>query len=372
MQIPVNEPYIGGKELEYVTDCIKTGWISAYGKYVSEFEERFSDYIGVKYGVTTCNGTIALHLAVESLEIGKGDEVIIPTFTIISTALSLLYSGAKPVLVDSEPETWNMDVDQISEKITKKTKAIMPVHIYGHPVDMGPLMEIAEDHNLYIIEDAAEVHGALYKGKKVGGLGDVGCFSFFANKIITTGEGGMIVTDDKKIYERAITLKDLAHSKEKRFLHHLLGYNYRMTNLQAAVGLAQLENIEKLVEIKRKNATLYTKLLGDIVGLELPKEKPWAKNVYWMYALTVNDEFGIDRDELQRRLLEMGVDTRTFFIPMHMQPVLLERGLFKGDYYPVAEDIAERGFYLPSGLALTEEQIYYVSDAIKEISEEVN
>lgn len=370
MKVPVNVPTLGEREMEYVADCIRTGWISAYGKYVSGFEEGFSQYIGVGHGAATSSGTTALHLAAEALGIGQGDEVIIPAFTIISNALSVIYSGARPVLVDAEPGTWNMDVDLIQERITKKTKAIMPVHIYGHPVDMDPVMEIAEDHGLFVIEDAAEAHGAQYKGRKVGGIGHVGVFSFFANKIITTGEGGMLVTDDQDIYLRAKTLGDMAHSKEKRFLHYELGYNYRMTNLQAAVGLAQLERIGEIIETKIKNAAMYTELLKDVEGLGFPKEMPWAKNVYWMYSLTVEDEFGMTRDDLMKRLEDEGVGTRTFFVPMHRQPALMDRGLFEGESYPVADNISNRGLYLPSGQALTQKQIYYVCSTLKEISGE--
>ena len=368
--IPVCIPFIGEKELEYVVDCIKTNWISSKGKYVEEFERRFAEYCGCKYGISTTSGTTALHLALASLGIRNGDEVIIPAFTMISTANAVVYCGAKPVLVDAEPETWNMDVDQIAEKVTSRTKAIMPVHIYGHPCDMDPILEIAEDHNLYVIEDAAEAHGAEYKGRKAGGIGDVGCFSFYANKIITTGEGGMVVTNDKKVAERAMMLKDLAFSKERRFSHTDLGFNYRMTNIQAAIGLAQLEKIDELVERRRKNAMLYNKLLEDVEGVRLPVEKEWAKNVYWMYSIIIEDDFGMSRDELMKELAKRGIETRTFFIPMHQQPVFQKMGLFKGERYPVAEEISRKGMYLPSSSGLKEEEIEFIVNAIKEIRSE--
>lgn len=365
--IPVCEPLLGEKELEYVTDCIKTNWISSKGKYIEEFENKFAKYCGAAYGIATMNGTAALHLALESLGIGEGDEVILPTFTMASSALAIAYCNATPVLVDAEPDTWNMNVMQIEEKITEKTKAIMPVHIYGHPCDMDPIMKIAKEHDLYVIEDAAEAHGAEYKGRKTGGIGDVGCFSFYANKIITTGEGGMIVTNNEGIAEKARTLRNLAFLKEKRFLHKELGFNYRMTNIQAAIGLAQLEKIDDFVGMRRRNAHLYNELLKDVNGITLPMEKEWAKNVYWMYSILIEDEFGISRDELMRRLREEGVETRTFFIPMHQQPVFRKMGLFKGETYPVAEEISRKGMYLPSGSGLREEDIKYVCNCLLEL-----
>jgi len=363
--IPVCIPFIGEKELEYVVDCIRTNWISSKGKYVEEFERKFAEYCGCKYGVSTTSGTSALHLALASLSIGKDDEVIVPAFTMISSVFAVVYCGAKPVLVDAEPETWNMDVNKIEEKITDKTKAIMPVHIYGHPCDMDPILKIAAEHDLYVVEDAAEVHGAEYKGKKTGGIGDVGCFSFYGNKIITTGEGGMIITNNEEIAEKANSLKDLAFSKERRFLHTDLGFNYRMTNIQAAIGLAQFERIDELAERRRKNAHWYNEYLDDVEGIRLPVEKKWAKNVYWMYSILIEDEFGMSRDNLMKKLEEKGIETRTFFIPMHQQLVFQKMGMFKGDSYPVAEELSRKGMYLPSGSGLKEEEIEYICNAIK-------
>lgn len=365
--IPVCEPFIGQKELEYVTDCLKTNWISSKGKYIEEFEERFANYCGCKYGIATTNGTTALHLALASLGIGPGDEVIVPTFTMISTVFAVVYTGAKPVLVDAEPETWNIDTTRIEEKITDDTRAILPVHIYGHPCDMDPIMEIAQRHNLWVIEDAAEAHGAEYKGRKAGSIGHVNCFSFYANKIITTGEGGMVITSDKGVAEKAKALKDLAHSKQKRFLHTDLGFNYRMTNIQAAIGLAQFERIGELVERRRVHAYLYNSLLKDIKGIKLPTEKEWAKNVYWMYCILIGNEFGMDRDEVMARLAGAGIETRTMFIPMNQQLVFHRMGLFNRESYPVAEELSRKGLYLPSSSGLKEEQINYVCNVLSEI-----
>ena len=367
--IPVCEPFIGDKELEYAADCLKTNWISSTGKYIEEFEKGFANYCGCKYGIATTNGTTALHLALASVGIGPGDEVIVPTFTMIATLFAVIYTGAKPVLVDTEPETWNIDVAKIEEKITPRTKAIMPVHIYGHPCDMNPIMEIAEKHNLYVIEDAAEAHGAEYRGRRTGGIGHMGCFSFYANKIITTGEGGMVVTNDKVLDEKARSLKDLAHSRGRRFLHTDVAFNYRMTNIQAAIGLAQLERIDELVKRRRAHAYLYNSLLGVIVGIKLPPEKEWAKNVYWMYSILIEDDFGLTRDELMNGLRAREIDTRTFFIPMHQQPAFQNMGLFEGESYPVAEELGRRGLYLPSGSGLAPEQIKYICHTVAKIRE---
>jgi len=369
--IPVCEPLMEGKELEYVVDCLKTNWISSRGKYIEEFEERFAEYCSSEWGISTTNGTTALHLAVASLGLGRGDEVIAPAFTMIAPIFAIVYAGAKPVLVDAEPRTWNMDVDRIEEKITEATRAIMPVHIYGHPCDMDPIMELARKYDLHVIEDAAEVHGAEYKGRKAGGIGDIGCFSFYANKIITTGEGGMVVTNDEQIAEKARLLKDLAHSRERRYLHTHLAFNYRMTNIQAAIGLAQLERIDEYAEKRRGNAQLYNSLLKDVDGITLPSEMPWARNVYWMYSILVGDEFPRRRDELMTRLEQKGIGTRSFFIPMHEQPIFKNMALFEGEVYPIAERVSREGLYLPSGSGLTREQIEYTCEVIAGISRSV-
>ncbi len=367
--IPVCVPLLGNRELEYVTDCVKTNWISSKGRYVNEFEEGFARYCGVSEGISTTNGTTALHLALAAIGVGKGDEVILPAFTMMSTAFAVLYCGARPVLIDAEPDTWNLDATALAEKVTSRTKVILPVHIYGHPCDMDPILEVARDNDLRVVEDAAEAHGALYRGRKAGGLGDCACFSFYANKIISTGEGGMVVTDDREIAERARSLKDLAFQKDRRFLHTDIGYNYRMTNIQAAIGLAQLERIDEFVEMRRAHATLYNRLLRGIPGIRFPVERPWARNVYWMYSILITEEFGLGRDTLMAELADHGIETRTFFFPIHEQPVCRDRGLFRDERYPVAEEISRRGLYLPSGSGLREDEIRYICGVIRELAE---
>ena len=363
--IPVCEPVMGEGELKNVIECLKSNWISSKGKFIDEFEEKFSSYVGAKYGVTTTSGTTAIHLALASLRISQNDEVIVPAFTMVATVFPLIYLGAKPVLVDADINTWNIDVKRIEEKITAKTKAILPVHIYGCPVDMDPLLETAGDYNLHVIEDAAEAHGAEYKKKRVGCLSDIGCFSFYANKIITTGEGGMVVTNNKEVYQRAKLLKDLAFIRERRFLHYHLGFNYRMTNIQAAIGLAQLEKIDILAQRRIENAHLYNELLRDIKGITLPPEPPEIRNAYWMYSILIDkNKFGIGAAELAQVLYEQGIETRPFFIPMHKQPVFIEMGLFKKEKYPVAEMLSKRGLNLPSASSLKKEDIEYICSTI--------
>lgn len=354
--IPIAKPLIGKNAKKYVLECLKMGWVSSKGEYVTAFEKAFANYLGVKCAISTTSGTAALHLALVALKIGKGDEVIVPTFTMIAPIFAVLYTGATPVLVDSQQDTWNMDVSLIEKKITKKTRAIITVHIYGHPVDMDPVLAIAKKYKLAVIEDAAESLGATYKKKKVGTLGIISCFSFYANKLITTGEGGMVTTNNKKLAERVKLLKDMAHSPKKRFLHTDVAFTYRMTNMQAALGLAQLEIIETLLTKKRWIAEVYTSLLRKNLGLQLPTEKPWAKNVYWMYSVLIKDTV-LSKDLLRKKLYDLGIDTRDFFIPMHRQPVLRKLGLFKNEQYPVADDISKGGFYLPSGPKLTKKEI---------------
>ena len=367
MRIPVCEPYLGGREKEYVLDCLATNWISSAGKYLVQFEQAFARYCGCEHGIGTTSGTTALHLAIAAVAVGPGDEVIMPTFTIAATVFATLYVGAIPVLVDVEPDTWTMRVDQVAAKLGPRTRAVLPVHMYGHPCDMDPLRELTGRRGLRLLEDAAEVHGAEYKGRKCGSLGDAACFSFYANKILTTGEGGMVVTNDETIAERCRSLKNLAFNRERRFLHDAIGFNYRMTNLQAAMGLAQLEKLEEYVALRRQHAASYTKLLQDVEGLRLPVERPWARNVYWMYGVVVEDDFGCSRDDLASGLAERGVETRTFFIPMHEQPLFQEKGLFRSEHYPVASDIARRGLYLPSSTGLREDEIAYVADAVRDV-----
>ncbi len=362
--IPVCEPTLNGNEQKYVLDCLESNWISSAGKYIPVFEEKFAAECGCRYGIACANGTIALHLALAALGLEPGDEVILPTFTMIATINAVAYTGATPVLIDSEPYTWNMDVEQLADKITPKTKVIIPVHTYGHPVDMDPVMELAEKHGLFVLEDAAEAHGAEYKGRRAGGLGHAGGFSFYANKIITTGEGGMITTNDTNLAALTQNLRDHAFSSERHFWHKYVGFNYRMTNLQAAVGLAQTEQMSRFIENRRHNAALYTKLLKEIPGIVTPPEAEWVKNVFWMYSILVEDEFGMTRDQLRAYLASRGIETRTFFIPMHLQPIYYEA--FKGQRYPVSEMLCQRGFYLPSASSLTGEQIRYIVEIVRQ------
>lgn len=364
MRIPVCEPTQWGNEKKYVKRCMDTNWISSKGDYIARFESSFAGKVGARYGVGVLNGTVALHLALAALGIGPGDEVIIPTFTMIATPNSIRYTGAKPVLADSELKTWNIDTSRIEEKITKRTKAIMPVHTYGHPADMDAIMRIAKKHKLYVVEDAAEAHGSTYKGKKIGSIGDTACFSFYANKIITTGEGGMVTTNSKALAERMQLLKNHAFSHERHFWHKLLGFNYRMTNIQAAIGLAQTENFERLANRRIENAMLYNSLLGDIEEITLPPGTPGIKNVYWMYGLLLKDRSKVTRETLRYELAGRGIETRTFFIPIHMQPVY--KGWFKGKY-PVSEHLCTNGLYLPSSTSLTEKEIRFVVKTVKDI-----
>jgi len=365
--IPVNEPLLGEREIEYALECLRTGWISSAGRFIQEFESRWAAYCGMDYGVAMSNGTVALAAAVACLNLQPGDEVILPTFTIISCALAVVENGGVPVMVDADPRTWTMDARQVADKITPRTRAIMPVHIYGHPVDMDPLRALARQHNLVLIEDAAEAHGAEYKGHKCGGLGDLSCFSFYANKIITTGEGGMVLTRDAAWAEQLRAERNLAFRQDRRFYHTEWGHNYRLTNLQAAIGLAQLERIEEHLARKRGMGQAYTERLRDLPQLQLPVQEPWATNVYWMYGVVLSDDVSYDADEFARRLKAEGVETRPFFLGLHEQPVLHQRGLCVGERYPVAERIARRGLYLPSGLTLTETQRDKVCQAVRKV-----
>ena len=364
--IPVNEPIISRKSQKNVLEALETGWISSAGKFVDRFEKEFSQYLGMSYGITVSNGTAALHVALLSLGIGPGDEVVVPAFTMAATWLAVLYVGAKPVFVDCEPATYNIDPKMVEAKITKHTKAVIPVHIYGHPVDMDPVLKIARKHKLWVVEDAAEAHGAEYKGKKCGSLGHINCFSFYGNKIITTGEGGMLVTNDEKLAQKAKKFKDLHHSA-RRFIHDGIGYNYRMTNLQAALGCGQLKHIDKYITQKQHMADLYTRLLKNIPGITTPVTKSYAKSVFWMYAILVDEKkFGLTRDELRDKLKEQGIDTRDFFYSPASQPVLAKY-LSKRDKFPQTDYIAQHGLYLPSGLAITDSQVKYIAQALTKL-----
>ncbi len=368
LSVPVNEPLLNGNEKKYILECIKTGWISSEGPFIKEFEDKFAKKVNREFGIAVANGSAALEIAIAALNISKGDEVIMPTFTIISCAAPIVRVGAKPVLVDSDPKTWNMDVTQIEDKITSKTKAIMIVHIYGLPVDVDPILKLAKKYHLKLIEDAAEMHGQTYKGKPCGSFGDISVFSFYPNKHITTGEGGMVLTNDEKLAERCRSLRNLCFQAKKRFIHEELGWNFRMTNLQAALGLAQLERLEEFVKRKRVMGKLYTRLLSKIDRIQLsPERTEYAKNIYWVFGIVLSEKVRFDAEEAMKRLAELKIGTRPFFWPMHKQPVFLKMGFFKNEKYPVAEILSTRGFYLPSGLALSKQQIKQVVNSVKSI-----
>lgn len=365
--IPVCEPTLTGKEKEYVLECLDTNWISSAGEFIKRFEDGFSDYCGVKHGIACSNGSTALHLGVESLGIGKGDEVIMPDFTIVSCANAILQSGAKPVFVDVESDTWNIDPKKIKEKINSNTKAIMVVHLFGHPCEMDEIMQIASENNLKVIEDCAEAHGAKYKGRKIGSFGDVACFSFYSNKIITTGEGGMVITNNDETAEKLRLLRNLAFT-QPRFIHNDFGYNYRLTNVQAAMGVAQLENIDNFVRSRINNAKMYNEFFKNSEFVRTPICREGNKNVYWMYSILLNNH---DRDEVMNKLGKKGIQTRTLFCPMHMQPMFKKRGLIdENEQFPVSEDLWKRGFYLPSSSSLKIEEIKLISETLLEILNE--
>jgi perosamine synthetase len=367
--IPVCEPTLDGNEEKYISDCLRTNWVSSAGKYLKEFEEKFSRYCGAKHGIACSNATTGLHVAMLALGLGPGDEVIIPDFTLIVSANTVILCGARPVLVDVEPDTGCIDASKIEEKITARTKAIMAVHMYGHPCDMERIREIARQRKLFVIEDAAQAHGAEVKGRRVGGLSDAGIFSFYGNKILTTGEGGMVLCHDDALAAKVRLLINQGF-QEPRFVHAVMGYNYRLTNLQAAMGVAQLEKADEKVSRKREIARLYTERLKGHPNLELPVERPWAKSVYWMYGIVLADHVRVSRGELMKGLRDAGVDTRAFFHPMHAQPVYQGKDPRFPDCtgkYPVSDRLGQRGLYLPSGHSLTTAQIDDVTDKLKDL-----
>lgn len=363
--IPVCEPLVTARDIELVNDALASGWISSAGKYLELFEERWSGYCGMPYGIAVSNGSTALDIAVDLLELEPGDEVIMPTFTIISPAQSVVRGGGVPVLVDSNPSTWQMDVEQIEARLTKRTRAILVVHIYGHPADMDPIMDLAEKNGLTVIEDAAEAHGAEYKVRRCGGIGHISTFSFYANKLVTTGEGGMVLVKDLRHAERARSMRNLCFQVGRRFYHEEMGYNFRLTNVQAAMGVAQLERISETIARKREIARAYDAALCGIPAIRLPVEMPWGRNVYWVYGIVLGNEHKADAVELMAHLRAKGVETRPFFLGMHEQPVFQKMGLFLGERYPEAELLARRGLYLPSGLNISNEQITEVADAVR-------
>jgi perosamine synthetase len=369
-KIHVSQPSLGQTEIEYTADAVKEGAISGYfGKYLERFENEFSRFCGCQYGISVTNGTTALHLALASLGIGKDDEILISTYTNMATFFAAHYQGAIPIPIDILEDTWNLDPSRLESKITPRTKAIIVVHIFGHPVEMDPVLEIAKKYNLFLIEDCAQAHGAEYKGKRVGSFGDVGCFSFYANKIITTGEGGMVVTNHPDIVQKAKSLKSLAFGEPEKFMHTAIGFNYRMTNVQAAMGCAQLEKIDWLIERKRYIAHRYTQLLKGFTYIKLPTEKPYSKNVYWMYHIVLDEKYPRSRDSVMSSLAKSGIETRPGFIPYNMQRIFIEKGYTKENDCPVANYIGQRSFYLPSGPELTDDDLVYVSSKLCDILE---
>lgn len=366
--VPVNTPLLDGNEAEYLDECIRTGWISSEGPFIKRFEQAMAKAAGRQHGVSVTNGSVGLDIAVHALALEPGDEVIIPTFTIISCASAIVRAGLVPVGVDCDAATWNMTIQGVEAAITPRTRAIMLVHIYGLPVDLDPILALARKHDLKVIEDAAEMHGQTYRGAPCGSFGDVSTFSFYPNKHVTTGEGGMILTDDDALADRLASLRNLCFQPQQRFIHEELGWNARMTNLQAALGVAQVERLPRTVEIKRRIGRLYESHLENVEGIRRPVPRTnYADNIYWVYGVVLNDDVPFDAKEAMRRLAERGIGTRPFFWCMHEQPVLRRMGFMLNERHPIAERIARRGFYLPSGLALTEDEIARSAQALKEI-----
>lgn len=369
MNVPVSRPLLDQTETDLATDAVRRGELSGiFGSYIKEFEEGFAAFCGSKYAVTVSNGTTALHLAMATLGIGKGDEVLVSTFTNMATCFAILYVGATPVPIDSEADTWNIDPALIAAKITPKTKAIVVVHIYGHPVDMDPVMEIARKHQLYVVEDVAEAHGAEYKGRRAGSIGDIGCFSFYANKIITTGEGGMLTLNDPEWAARARSLKALAFGTANKFIHQDIGYNYRLTNVQCAIGVGQLRKIDEILRRKREMAAFYLEAFKDTPDIQLPVEKPYAKNVYWMFNIVLKDRLAGKRDRVMSALKDRGIEVREDFIPYDEQEIVFQKhGIARPDPCPVADRIGRDGFYIPSGTLISREELEYVAKNVKEV-----
>lgn len=368
--IPVAEPLLTAEDIARANDCLSSGWISSAGKYLEEFERAWAHYCQMPHGVAVCNGTVALEIAVRLLNLEAGDEIIMPSFTIISCAQAVTKHGGVPVLIDCEPEAWQMDVSQIEARITPRTRAIMVVHMYGHPTDMDVVIQLCDKYGLKLIEDAAEVHGAQYKGKPCGSFGDIVTFSFYANKLITTGEGGMLLLKDDGLAAGARSLRNLCFQPKRRFLHDQIGDNFRMTNLQAALGVGQVARIDQIVAKKREIAHRYRELLMDTPGIQLQKEFDWARHVYWIFGILLDADSGESCTEVTAALAARGIETRPFFLGMHEQPVFQRMGLFHGEHYPVAENLAKRGFYIPSGLTITDQQIVTVATALREVLRE--
>lgn len=364
--IPVAAPALVGREKEYVLDCMESTWISSGGKYIEKFESAFAEFCHVKHAISCCNGTVALHLALLAMGVGPGDEVIVPTLTFVATANAVAYCGARPVFVDSEAETWNMDAQLVERAITPRTKGIIAVHLYGHPADMEPLTRLARERGLFIIEDAAEAHGAEYKGQRVGSIGEIATFSFYGNKIITTGEGGMVTTNDDHLARHVRQLKGQGQDPDHRYWFPMLGYNYRMTNIEAAIGLGQIERIDWHTARRRETAEWYRKHLGDFPQFTLSPEASWARNAYWINCVLLAEDFPLGRDAVMVELAKAGIETRPFFYPMHTLPMYQETAA--GQQFPVAESLARRGFNVPSSATLTEEEVAYVCHALIDLA----
>ena len=362
--IPVAAPVLSGNEKAYVMDCIDSTWISSAGKYVEKFEAAFADFCGVKHAASCCNGTVALHLALMALGVGPGDEVIVPTLTFVATANTVVYCGARPVFVDSEPNTWNLDPAQLEAKVTPRTRGIIPVHLYGHPADMDHILSIARKRSLFVLEDAAEAHGAEYKGRKAGSMGDIAIFSFYGNKIVTTGEGGMVITNDDALAGKVRQLRAQGIDPARRYWFPVIGYNYRMTNVTAAIGLAQMEKVDWHVQRRLEVAAWYREHLQSVPGISWQPEMPWAKHVYWMFSILLGDEVLLERDEVMARLRERGIETRPLFYPMHTLPPYADAA--RGESFPVAERLARRGINLPTWAGLTRDDVRYICDSLRE------
>ncbi|MAZ46804.1 MAG: aminotransferase DegT [Rickettsiales bacterium] len=368
--INVSEPKLSPKTKDYVLDCIKTEWISSSGSYLDTFEKKWAKYCNKKYAVSVTSGTAALIVALKALNLKSGDEVIMPSFTIISCALAVIEAGAKPVLVDCDLDTWCIKTDEIKKKINRRTKAILIVHMFGHPANMDEIKKIIKNKKIDMIEDAAESHGSKFKNEVVGSFGKISCFSFYVNKLITTGEGGMALTNDKNLYNKMKNLRNLAFNKTRRFSHNEIGYNYRMTNIQAAIGLSQLEKIKEHIKIKRQNTFLYNKILRSYdLPISLPIEKKWAKSTFWMYGIVLKKK-KMTAKTLSRKLFENKIETRPLFLGMHEQPVFKKLSLFKSDNYPNTEYLSKYGLYLPSGLRLNKSKIELICKTLKSILSE--
>jgi perosamine synthetase len=365
--IRVFEPKISESEIDHVLAALRRGEISgSFGESIPRFESEFAEFVGARHGVAVTSGTTALQLAVAAADLGTGDEILISASTNIATAVACVHQGAVPVPVDSEAETWNLDLEVAESLITERTRAIMPVHLFGHPVDMDAVEALASRHDLLVIDDAAEAHGAEVRGRRVGSFGDMTCWSFYANKIITTGEGGMVTTSDDALAERMRSLRNLAYGTEQRLVHEAVGFNFRMTGYQAAMGVAQLERIEQTLEAKRSIAQTYDELLDAVPGIRRPFESEWARHVYWMYGIVLEDAVAPTRDEVAARMRDLGVDTRTFFCPMNLQPALAATPGFRSPPCPVADRLWERGLYLPSSPWLDRAALEQVVTALRQ------